>query len=274
MNNSGPLFRWIPWQFAEDSKAHFWTHYGLVAGGFLLAVITLIVQCRDPAPYGRHDKDGKAWGPKIPQRLGHTISDGLSGVIFFLLIFFLVGETRKYANYVFLALWLVHYIHRGFITPWTAKYSRPDVYLGIILGNIFPVFYFAGLNADWIGTARYDENYYYDPRFLLGILLFFTGYVINRYADMKLRALRESSGQSSYTIPRGGIFELVACPNYFGEMLEWFGWSIATWSLAGLVWFLFCSATFLPRAKHNHKWYQESFEDYPQERKALIPFLY
>eukprot|EP00118_Oscarella_pearsei_P004485 m.19301 g.19301 ORF g.19301 m.19301 type:complete len:280 (+) comp27822_c0_seq1:26-865(+) len=273
-NDSGRLFDWIPWKFAEGDVAHIWTQYGLVIAGFLLALITLIVQCREPAPYGRHDKDGKAWGPKIPQRLGHTVSDGLSGVIFFVLIFVFVGETREYANYVFLGLWLVHYVHRGFITPWTAKYSQPFVYLGIIVGNIIPVFFYSGLNADWIGTAVYDSNYYYDPRFIIGIVVFIAGYITNRYADIKLRSLRRSSGESSYSIPHGGIFELISCPNYFGEMLEWLGWSIATWSLAGLVWFFFCSATFIPRARHNHKWYKESFEDYPQKRKALIPFIY
>lgn len=32
--------------------------------------------------------------------------------------------------------------------------------------------------------------------------------------------------------------------------------TIATWSLAGLVWLLFTMATFIPRARHNHQWYE------------------
>ena len=43
-------------------------------------------------------------------------------------------------------------------------------------------------------------------------------------------------------------------------MLEWFTWALGTWSLAGLFWFLFISATFVP--------------DYAADRKALIPFVY
>ncbi|EDO43991.1 predicted protein [Nematostella vectensis] len=116
-------------------------------------------------------------------------------------------------------------------------------------------------------------DYYMDPRFILGAALFLLGFCINRYADIKLRMLRpdESSG---YAVPKGGPFELVSCPNYFGEMLEWFGWALCTWSAAGLVWFLFGCGTFIPRAMHNHKWYKDRFPDYPQKRRALIPFLY
>ena len=57
-------------------------------------------------------------------------------------------------------------------------------------------------------------------------------------------------------------------------MLERFGWALETWSLAGLFWFLFSSATFVPRARHNHQWYKNQFPDYPADRKALIPFVY
>ena len=62
-------------------------------------------------------------------------------------------------------------------------------------------------------------------------------------------------GCTGYYIPYGGLFELITCPNYFGELVEWLGWSLATWSPAGLVWALFSAATFIPRSWHNHNWY-------------------
>ncbi|GFR68107.1 3-oxo-5-alpha-steroid 4-dehydrogenase [Elysia marginata] len=89
-----------------------------------------------------------------------------------------------------------------------------------------------------------------------------------------LRSLRKTRGCVGYYIPYGGLFELVSCPNYFGELVQWIGWALATWSLAGFVWACFSAATFLARAHHNHMWYKENFENYPPNRKAVIPFLY
>jgi len=77
-----------------------------------------------------------------------------------------------------------------------------------------------------------------------------------------------------YGIPRGGVFEFVSCPNYLGEILEWTGWAIATWSLPGLAFALWTAANLIPRAYANHAWYRKTFPDYPGKRKALIPFVY
>lgn len=86
----------------------------------------------------------------------------------------------------------------------------------------------------------------------------------------RLLALRRR-GTTGYSIPRGGAFRYVSCPNYLGEMLEWGGWALATWSPAGLAFFVYTIANLAPRALGNHRWYREKFEDYPEERKALIP---
>ena len=87
---------------------------------------------------------------------------------------------------------------------------------------------------------------------------FICGRLINRHADLSLRKLR-TNYSDGYSIPHGCLFEVILCPNYFGAMLEWFGWALETWSLAGLFWFLFSSATFVPRARHNHQWYKNNF---------------
>jgi protein-S-isoprenylcysteine O-methyltransferase Ste14 len=88
-----------------------------------------------------------------------------------------------------------------------------------------------------------------------------------------LRSLRKPEENSGYKIPRGGFYSVVSCPNYFGEIMEWIGWAILTWSLAGLTFAFWTTANLLPRAISHHKWYKEQFEDYPEKRKALIPFL-
>jgi hypothetical protein len=66
---------------------------------------------------------------------------------------------------------------------------------------------------------------------------------------------------------------LVSCPNYLGEIIEWSGWALATWSLAGAAFALYTIANLAPRAVAYHRWYRESFNDYPPARRALLPFI-
>ncbi|XP_021355098.1 steroid 5-alpha-reductase DET2-like isoform X1 [Mizuhopecten yessoensis] len=275
-------FQGIPWILYEEDSTRFWVHYGLVILGFVLAVVTAVVQWINPAPYGKHENKDLNWGPMIPQRLGHILSDATPGVLLFLLVFFLYGGVRRYTNYVFLAMFLCHYVQRGIIHPLIMNYRSAKVPIGITLGGFFPNCIYHFINADFVGSAVFNMDYFYDPRFIIGILLFLSGFIINRWADWKLKSLRNTKGEdcnledgcNGYYIPYGGLFELVTCPNYFGELVEWLGWAIATWSLPGLVWCLFSAATFVPRSQHNHKWYKQQFELYPRNRKALIPYIF
>jgi len=74
-------------------------------------------------------------------------------------------------------------------------------------------------------------------------------------------------------IPRGWLFEYISCPHYFGELLEWAGWALMTWSVSGLAFFVFTFANLFPRAVASHRWYRKQFPDYPSKRKAVIPFI-
>jgi 3-oxo-5-alpha-steroid 4-dehydrogenase 1 len=87
-----------------------------------------------------------------------------------------------------------------------------------------------------------------------------------------LRALR-APGERGYKIPKGGLYEWVSCPNYLGEMIEWTGWALATWSVAGLAFAVYTIANLAPRAVAHHRWYRMQFPEYPPGRKAIIPFV-
>jgi len=271
------MFEAIPYTFYESGTTYFWVHFGLVILGFVLAVITCITQWVKPAPYGKHEREDPNWGPKIPQRLSHIISDAITGILMFSLVFFLFSTEvadKGILNYVFYGLFMVHTLHRGLIHPLTMRYRSSSVPIGITIGGLMPNVLYQWLIANHIGVAGYDSSYPYDPRFILGILIYVVGFVINRWADFKLRSLRSTKGCTGYYIPYGGLFDLVVMPNYFGELVQWIGWTIATWSLSGVVWTLFCAATFVPRSRHNLQWYKEQFENFPSNRKALIPFIF
>jgi steroid 5-alpha reductase family enzyme len=97
--------------------------------------------------------------------------------------------------------------------------------------------------------------------------------MINVHSDHILRNLRKPGG-IGYKIPRGGLFRWITSPNYFGEIMEWCGWAIATWSLAGIAFAAFTFANLAPRAWSHHKWYNKTFSNYPKNRKAIIPFIF
>jgi steroid 5-alpha reductase family enzyme len=105
------------------------------------------------------------------------------------------------------------------------------------------------------------------------VILFIAGMGINIKSDNMLFDLRVN-GATDYKIPRGGLFQWISCPNYLGEILEWWGWALATWSLAGLTFAVWGVANLVPRARANHLWYKENFIEYPKERKALIPKIW
>ena len=77
-----------------------------------------------------------------------------------------------------------------------------------------------------------------------------------------------------YRVPHGGLFTYVSCANYLGELVQWGGGALATWTWAGLLWWMFAISTFVPRARMTHAWYRQRFPEYPAERKALVPFIW
>ena len=94
-----------------------------------------------------------------------------------------------------------------------------------------------------LATAVYPASTWYEPHFVLGIALFFTGLLINWHADNILMGLRKSPQDKGYYIPRGGMFYFVSGANFFGEILEWAGFALACWSLpaAAFAAFTFCN---------------------------------
>ena len=72
------------------------------------------------------------------------------------------------------------------------------------------------------------------------------GFLINNISDSTLINLRKTDTKQ-YSIPRGGLFDYISCPNFFGEIIEWLGFAILTWSIAGLAFFLWTFFNLVPR---------------------------
>ena len=93
---------------------------------------------------------------------------------------------------------------------------------------------------------------------------------INLWSDNRLIGLR-AGGKQGYSIPRGGLFELVSSPNLMGEIIEWWGFAIMCWNLPALSFAVWTAANLIPRAISHHAWYRRTFADYPRDRRAVIP---
>jgi len=222
------------------------------------------------APYGRHIRRG--WGLTLNNKLSWVLMEAVSPIIF--TICFLVGDNRTVTTLAFLVLWEAHYIHRAFIYPFSLRGNRKMPFLIIVFGLIFNMMN-GYLNGHYIFTlsSKYTNEWLTDPRFILGVVIFIAGFLINRSADQILRSLR-APGETAYKIPHRGLYHWISCPNYFGEIVIWTGWAIATWSLPGLAFALWTAANLVPRARSHHDWYRQQFPDYPPQRKALVPHLW
>ena len=244
---------------------------GLLIGWFILAAAIFVLLLFVAAPYGRHVRPG--WGLTVGNRLGWVLMEAPAPVL--MAVFFVIGSEITVTSIVFLVIWEAHYCHRAFIYPFSLRGREKRMPLMIVsFGFIFNLMN-GYLNGRYIFTfsGGYAADWLADPRFILGIMLFITGYIINRQSDQVLRNLRPP-GESGYKVAHQGLYRWISCPNYLGELIIWFGWALATWSLAGLAFAVWTAANLIPRAKANHEWNKAAFTDYPKERKALVPGLW
>ncbi len=224
------------------------------------------------APYGRHIRKG--WGPLIANQPGWVLMESPAALVFGAL--FAVGTVPKaLPGLLFFAMWELHYVHRAFIYPWTIRDGKKKMPVAVMLMGLSFNLGNAYVNGRYLFSLSdgYSQSWLADPRFLAGVTLFLAGYIANRWADLTLRGLRRP-GETGYRIPYGGLYRWVSCPNYLGEIVEWCGWALATWSLLGLAFAAWTFANLAPRARSHHAWYHACFPEYPAERKALIPWIW
>jgi protein-S-isoprenylcysteine O-methyltransferase Ste14 len=242
----------------------------IYAASLLVLVLLFFVT----APYGRYQRRG--WGPAIAERWAWVVME-LPAIVMIVICALLApraGHQIRLVPVIFLCLWQAHYLYRTFVFPALMRGGEKRFPIVIIL---FALIYNTsngfvnGYNLFLSGRV-YSVGWLSDGRFIGGFLLFVTGLLIHAFSDRTLRRLRRVHDEG-YGIPRGGLFEFISAPNYFGEMLQWVGWAVMTWSFAGLSFAVFTIANLLPRGLRHHRWYRETFDDYPDHRRAVVPFV-
>lgn len=272
--------------------------------GLAIALFPLLLKVR--APYGRHAST--KWGPLIDNRAGWFIME-MPSLLLITILFFGGNKTGISVLWVFFGLWFIHYFNRIFIFPFRTRTKGKNIPLMVVILALFFNLVNGFLNGYWLGyiagdttsmatvtqasqqsvsealnmaglirqnispgAGEYNAKWLTDPRFIAGIMLFITGFIINQVADNHLIHLRNGN-KPGYSVPTHPLFRYISCPNFAGEIVEWTGFAIMTWSLPGLSFAIWTAANLIPRALHHHRWYRKTFPDYPEKRKAVIPFI-
>lgn len=246
--------------------------FNLICWGWIaMAVLLLPLLLKVKQPYGKHASD--KWGPMMSNRLGWFVME-LPALLVFV---FSLGINFDAGNLTVLAagfLWCLHYIHRAVIYPFLIRTKGKKMPVLIVIFAICFNSVNGFINGYWLShfSGSFVSSGWTNPRIIAGIILFITGFAINKYHDSLLIQLRKKS-LSGYRIPYNGMFSFVSCPNYFGEIISWTGFFVVTLSLPALAFLVWTIVNLVPRALDHHQWYKNEFPDYPPERKAVFPFL-
>lgn len=246
---------------------------------FILALVGLVVFVAlyfVDAGYGKMRSD--KWGPAINNKVGWCLME----MPVFVVMLYLWGMSDVKFELPYLIFFLIfqfHYFQRSFIFPFLLKGNgkMPLAIMGLsVIWNLLNGY----IQGYWLFHlapvyAPYSVEWLCDPRFIVGAVIFAAGWIINMHSDNVIRHLRKP-GDTNHYLPKKGLYKYVTSANYLGEITEWLGFAILTWSWAGLSFFWFSCCNLVPRANSIYHRYKHEFADEFDEKrlKRIIPFIY
>ncbi len=246
-----------------------------------MAVVVFIALFFIKAGYGYFSSS--KWGWRINNKIAWILMEAPA---FLLLLFRAIKHCKSgictgnepVVLYSLAAFYLLHYFQRSFIFPLLMR-GKSRTPITIILLSVI----FNSINAYIIGewlfcyapAGMYTLSWFTSWKFILGAIIFIAGMAINLDSDNVIRHLR-APGDTKHYIPKKHLYKYVTSANYFGELTEWIGFAILTWSPAGLLFAVWTFANLAPRAWNLTKKYEEEFgQEYKAlHKKHLIPFIW
>jgi protein-S-isoprenylcysteine O-methyltransferase Ste14 len=193
-------------------------------------------------------------------------------VLIVVIAFYAMAEQPMNYSVIMVGAFCLHYCNRALVYPHRIKADGKTMPVMIMLFSMIFYTVHGYMIGHYFGALKsYSVEWLLDPRFIIGATMFLAGLCINIYSDNILLNLRKP-GETGYKIPRGGLFKYVSSPHYLGEMIEWTGFAIMTWSLPGFAYALTVVVPLFGQALNAHQWYLSKFaDDYPKSRKAIFP---
>jgi steroid 5-alpha reductase family enzyme len=183
-------------------------------------------------------------------------------------LMFLLSGSEMWLHMLLTGMWLLHYIHRTLIFPFLMRTKGKRMPISIVIMAVV----FNLINGVLVSSMFWAAPNEHTLLVIVGVLIFAIGMYVNMRSDYYLISLR-TSNKDSYQIPKGFLFEKISCPNHFGEILEWAGFACVAWHVGPLLFLIWTAANLIPRALSHHKWYKRYFEEYPTNRKAIMPHI-
>jgi len=224
-----------------------------------------------PLKYSKFAPEGM-----VPARLGWFLMY-FTPMVFYIAIWCYTGQPNSDYDLLVLGMYVLHFVKRCTETLIVHKYSKD-----CCLQTVFEVASFYSLGAGgvyWFAHVSSGDqrlSFMQDrSRVCIGIAIYVLGQLCNLYHHMLLANLRKP-GQYGYVIPTGGLFGLIVCPQYFGELLSWFGFGLVGYNMGLLLSGFIPMVVYLSaRAHHTHAWYSTKFEDYPGKAvRKIWPYVY
>jgi very-long-chain enoyl-CoA reductase len=224
----------------------------------------------------------KDLGPQIGYRTVFVVE--YLGPMLFVLFYamrpsFLYGAHASDVKYNWVAklgviCWVAHFMKREFETFFIHKFSRPTMPMSNLFKNCAYYWTFGAV----IGYPLCKPSYVAPGNLhmiYLGLAIFVLSELGNFAVHYQLSNMRPAEGSTKREIPKGFLFNFVACPNYTFEVMSWVGFSLMT----GLIFsWLFTLVGFLQMTEWAIKKHKEYKKKYDKEytklgRKAIVPFV-
>ncbi|ORZ18806.1 3-oxo-5-alpha-steroid 4-dehydrogenase-domain-containing protein [Absidia repens] len=233
------------------------------------------------APYGRFTSKNVLLGFGFSRKwskLAWFTMEMVSPIVYTLTVYLLAYDSsnaaRQYglttAQKCLSALWYIHYTNRTLIytyrVPSMASMGLLTWLSAIVFNSVNGY-----INAYWVATqcCNIDGGMVTNG---IGLCLWTAGFISNIYHDSILFSLRKGKS-GGYSIPKGGLYRFVSCPNYLSECVEWIGYALLCRSPPSFWFAVGTMSNLIPRAYKSHQWYKQRFKDYPTNRRAVIPFI-
>ena len=247
-----------------------------------LAVVVFIALNFVEAGYGI--TFDKKWGVAINNKVAWLC---MEAPVFILMTVLCLSSSRmspfipatSFVPFLMFLFFQTHYIRRSFIFPFLLKGKSKMPVTVMLMGVLFNLCN-AFMQGGWLffksPEGMYATGWLLTPQFIIGAIVFFGGMALNIQSDKIIQNLRKP-GDSNHYLPSKGLFRYVTGAHYFGELIEWTGFAILTWSIPGAVFALWTFANLAPRANAVYKKYKKLFGvETIKERKLkrIIPYLY